>query len=60
MLNFHLIGKDQGGSDVERDATRIACLPPAKIQLPCDSPIIQVACGLHHSILLLQNGQVTN
>ncbi|XP_025833228.1 E3 ubiquitin-protein ligase MYCBP2-like, partial [Agrilus planipennis] len=53
-----LTGKDQTGSDIERDTNRITSLPPAKIQLPCNSPIIQIACGLHHSVLLLQNGQV--
>ncbi|XP_050301011.1 E3 ubiquitin-protein ligase MYCBP2 isoform X2 [Anthonomus grandis grandis] len=50
--------KEQTGSDVERDAARIACLPPAKLALPFDSPVVQIACGLHHSVLLLQNGQV--
>ncbi|XP_044762914.1 E3 ubiquitin-protein ligase MYCBP2 [Coccinella septempunctata] len=50
--------KDQVNSDVERDATRIACLPPAKVQLPCNSPVVQIACGQHHSVLLCQNGQV--
>uniref|UniRef100_A0AAR5Q5P7 PHR domain-containing protein n=1 Tax=Dendroctonus ponderosae TaxID=77166 RepID=A0AAR5Q5P7_DENPD len=48
--------KEQTGSDVERDAARVACLPPANLLLPSDSPVI--ACGLHHSVLLLQNGQV--
>lgn len=47
-----------GGSDVERETARIACLPPGKISLPVDSPVVQIACGLHHSVLLLQNGQV--
>ncbi|KAK9891452.1 hypothetical protein WA026_014685 [Henosepilachna vigintioctopunctata] len=50
--------KEQINSDVERDATRIACLPPAKIQMPCDSPVVQIACGQHHSVVLCQNGQV--
>lgn len=50
--------KEQTSSDIERDVTRIACLPPAKLILPSPSPVIQVACGLHHSLLLLQNGQV--
>lgn len=50
--------KEQPNSDVERDTTRIACLPPAKVQLPYDSAVIQIACGLHHTVLLLQNGQV--
>lgn len=50
--------KEQTSSDVERDATRIACLPPAKLNLTSESPVVQIACGLHHSVLLLQNGQV--
>ncbi|KAL1517024.1 hypothetical protein ABEB36_000844 [Hypothenemus hampei] len=50
--------KEQISSDVERDAARIACLPPAKLVLPFDSPVVQITCGLHHSVLLLQNGQV--
>ncbi|KAH1008686.1 hypothetical protein HUJ05_009221, partial [Dendroctonus ponderosae] len=50
--------KEQTGSDVERDAARVACLPPANLLLPSDSPVVQIACGLHHSVLLLQNGQV--
>ncbi|XP_017786826.1 PREDICTED: E3 ubiquitin-protein ligase MYCBP2-like isoform X2 [Nicrophorus vespilloides] len=54
----HLAKSQQTGSDVERDTTRIACLPPGKIQVPSESPVVQIACGLHHSILLLQNGQV--
>ncbi|XP_018571542.1 E3 ubiquitin-protein ligase MYCBP2-like [Anoplophora glabripennis] len=54
------IAKDQSGSDVERDATKITCLPPAKISLPSDSPVVQIACGLHHSMVLLRNGQVNS
>ncbi|XP_074033015.1 MYC binding protein highwire isoform X2 [Leptinotarsa decemlineata] len=50
--------KEQQGSDVERDAARLTCLPPAKLSLPTENPVIQIACGLHHSLLLLQNGQV--
>ncbi|XP_060534839.1 E3 ubiquitin-protein ligase MYCBP2 isoform X2 [Cylas formicarius] len=50
--------KEQTSSDVERDTARVACLPPAKLPLPSDSPVVQIACGLHHSVLLLQNGQV--
>nr|CAH7734761.1 unnamed protein product [Callosobruchus chinensis] len=50
--------KEQHGSDVEKDTARMTSLPPAKIMLPTDSPIVQVACGLHHTLLLAQNGQV--
>ncbi|KAJ8975749.1 hypothetical protein NQ317_015371, partial [Molorchus minor] len=59
-VKTNLLGivKEQTSSDVERDTTRISCLPPARIILPSDSPVVQIACGLHHTILLLQNGQV--
>ncbi|KAJ8933505.1 hypothetical protein NQ318_002558, partial [Aromia moschata] len=56
-VNILGTGKEQTGSDVERDTTRISCLPPARIIIPSESPVIQIACGLHHTILLLQNGQ---
>ncbi|XP_046604041.1 E3 ubiquitin-protein ligase MYCBP2 isoform X2 [Neodiprion virginianus] len=48
-----------GGSDLERgDAARVSSLPAAKLSIPADSPVVQIACGLHHTVLLLQNGQV--
>lgn len=46
------LGKEPGGSDVERDASRVTSLPPARVQLPTDSHVIQVACGLHHTGIL--------
>ncbi|XP_054276655.1 E3 ubiquitin-protein ligase MYCBP2-like [Macrosteles quadrilineatus] len=47
-----------GGSDVEREASRVSSLPPGKVHLPSDSPVVQIACGLHHTVLLTQNGEV--
>ncbi|XP_076287336.1 MYC binding protein highwire isoform X6 [Lasioglossum baleicum] len=48
-----------GGSDVERgDATRIASIPPARVSISSESPVVQVSCGLHHTVILLQNGEV--
>lgn len=39
-----------GGSDVERgDATRIASIPPARLCIPSENPVVQVSCGLHHT-----------
>lgn len=46
------------GSDMERDVARIACIPPDFVKLPTESPVLQVTCGLHHTVLLMQNGQV--
>lgn len=44
--------------DVDRDTPRVAPLPPAKVALPTSSPVIQIACGLHHTVVLAQNGEV--
>ncbi|XP_024084698.1 E3 ubiquitin-protein ligase MYCBP2 isoform X3 [Cimex lectularius] len=52
------VGKDAVGSDVERDASRVSSLPPAMVVLPVDSPVIQIACGLHHTVVLVQSGEV--
>lgn len=39
-----------GGSDIERgEAARIASIPPARVPIPSDSPVVQVSCGLHHT-----------
>ncbi|XP_031781072.1 E3 ubiquitin-protein ligase MYCBP2 isoform X6 [Nasonia vitripennis] len=47
------------GSDVERgDTTRVASIPPARVLFPIDSPVAQVSCGLHHTVALLQSGDV--
>lgn len=45
-------------NDVDRDTPRVAPLPPQKVLIPSSSPIIQIACGLHHTALLTQNGEV--
>lgn len=58
LKQSEMLAKEHSGSDVERDVARIACIPPDFIKLPSDSPVIQIACGLHHSVLLMQNGQV--
>uniref|UniRef100_A0A1B6EGK8 PHR domain-containing protein n=1 Tax=Clastoptera arizonana TaxID=38151 RepID=A0A1B6EGK8_9HEMI len=47
-----------GGSDVEREASRVSSLPPARVHLPSNSPVQQIACGLHHTVVMTQNGEV--
>lgn len=45
--------------EVDRDtAPRVAPLPPQKVLLPTSSPVIQIACGLHHTVVLTQSGEV--
>ncbi|KAK4016037.1 hypothetical protein OUZ56_031000 [Daphnia magna] len=46
------------GSDGDRDANKLASLSPGPIGLPSKVRISQVACGLHHSVLLTTDGQV--
>lgn len=43
------------GSDIERDTTRMTILPPARIFLPTDCPVVQISCGLHHTGKILYN-----
>ncbi|XP_063706462.1 E3 ubiquitin-protein ligase highwire-like [Culicoides brevitarsis] len=45
-------------SDADRDAPRIVSLPPAKLILPTNNPVVQVSCGLHHTVLLTLTGEV--
>lgn len=46
-------------AEVDRDTTpRVAPLPPQKVQLPTLNPVIQIACGLHHTVVLTQAGDV--
>lgn len=50
--------EDAVGSDHERETSKLTLLAPAQLLLPGSSPAVQVACGMHHTVLLLQNGQV--
>ncbi|KAL1456648.1 hypothetical protein WDU94_001361, partial [Cyamophila willieti] len=45
-------------SDAEKEPKRVSSIPPARVYLPSDSPAVQVVCGLHHTVVLLQNGDV--
>lgn len=45
--------------EIDRDTTpRVASLPPQRVSLPTSSPVIQIACGLHHTVVLTQSGEV--
>lgn len=48
-----------GGSDVEREQQpRVVPLPPQRLMLPTNSPVVQIACGLHHTVVLTLAGEV--
>ena len=57
-MRLNLDEEVAGGSDLERDTSRVTSLPPAPIALPYTCPVTQIACGLHHSIVLTQSGEV--
>lgn len=53
----------KSGDDVpilenDRDPPRVASLPPHKVSLPTNSPVIQISCGLHHTVVLTSIGEV--
>lgn len=43
------VAEEPAGSDVERDASRVTSLSPARVVIPSESPAVQIACGLHHT-----------
>ena len=45
-------------SDVEKEAGKLVSLPPAKISLPKDVKVVQIASGLHHTIIRTAAGAV--
>lgn len=51
LLVFYLIDDavNNPGSDIEKDTARMTILPPARIFLPTDCPVVQISCGLHHT-----------
>ena len=38
-----------GNSDYEQDHAKLVSLPPCRIELPTDKPVIQIASGQHHT-----------
>lgn len=54
------LGTDENSlaTDVERDAPRVATLPPQKLTLPSSSPVVQISVGLHHTVVLTLAGEV--
>lgn len=41
----------------ERDTPRVAPLPPLRVDLPTSSPVVQIACGMHHTVVLTLSGE---
>lgn len=45
-------------TDLEKDPPRVAPMAPQILTLTSSSPVIQVACGLHHTVVLTLAGEV--
>ncbi|XP_039231733.1 E3 ubiquitin-protein ligase highwire isoform X2 [Drosophila yakuba] len=45
-------------TDLDKDPPRVAPLAPQLLQLTSSSPVVQVACGLHHTVVLTLAGEV--
>nr|XP_033805293.1 E3 ubiquitin-protein ligase MYCBP2 isoform X3 [Geotrypetes seraphini] len=50
--------KDGSGERGEKDASKIATYPPGAVRFDCEVRAIQVSCGFHHSVVLMENGDV--
>uniref|UniRef100_A0A8C6XH78 RCR-type E3 ubiquitin transferase n=1 Tax=Naja naja TaxID=35670 RepID=A0A8C6XH78_NAJNA len=60
FLPFHSPTTHPNGSGdrSEKDASKITTYPPGTVHFDCDLRAIQVSCGFHHSVVLMENGDV--
>ncbi|XP_055726867.1 E3 ubiquitin-protein ligase MYCBP2 isoform X15 [Salvelinus fontinalis] len=56
----HRLEEGQEGSSErgEKDVSKITTYPPGAVRFDCEMTAVQVSCGLHHSVVLLENGDV--
>ncbi|XP_071198101.1 E3 ubiquitin-protein ligase MYCBP2-like isoform X17 [Salvelinus alpinus] len=56
----HRLEEGQEGSSErgEKDVSKITTYPPGAVLFDCEMTAVQVSCGLHHSVVLLENGDV--
>ncbi|KAK4298747.1 hypothetical protein Pmani_028926 [Petrolisthes manimaculis] len=57
LATSNILAEDGPGSDQERDASKVTSLSPARVHLPVTSPVVQIACGLHHSVVMCASGE---
>ncbi|XP_040440196.1 E3 ubiquitin-protein ligase MYCBP2 isoform X19 [Falco naumanni] len=50
--------KDGSGERGEKDASKITTYPPGTVRFDCELRAVQVSCGFHHSVVLMENGDV--
>uniref|UniRef100_A0A4W5M9H3 RCR-type E3 ubiquitin transferase n=1 Tax=Hucho hucho TaxID=62062 RepID=A0A4W5M9H3_9TELE len=51
-------GQDGSSERGEKDASKITTYPPGAVLFDCEMTAVQVSCGLHHSVVLMENGDV--
>ncbi|XP_066562691.1 E3 ubiquitin-protein ligase MYCBP2 isoform X4 [Amia ocellicauda] len=50
--------KDGSGERGDKDASKITTYPPGSVRFDCELRAVQVSCGFHHSVVLMENGDV--
>ncbi|XP_069061337.1 E3 ubiquitin-protein ligase MYCBP2 isoform X2 [Pleurodeles waltl] len=50
--------KDGSGERGEKDGSKITTYPPGAVRFDCELRAVQVSCGFHHSVVLMENGDV--
>ncbi|XP_062420974.1 E3 ubiquitin-protein ligase MYCBP2 isoform X2 [Pungitius pungitius] len=50
--------KDGSSERGEKDASKITTYPPGAVIFNCEMRAVQVSCGFHHSVVLMENGDV--
>ncbi|KAJ8737325.1 hypothetical protein PYW07_000596 [Mythimna separata] len=58
-VRFTVYESQAASSEVDRDASiKVSCLPPARVAVPGGHRIAAIACGLHHTVLITEHGEV--
>ncbi|XP_043928839.1 E3 ubiquitin-protein ligase MYCBP2 [Protopterus annectens] len=50
--------KEGSGERGEKDASKITTYPPGSVRFDCELRAVQVSCGFHHSVVLMETGDV--
>ncbi|MEQ2246774.1 E3 ubiquitin-protein ligase mycbp2 [Ilyodon furcidens] len=50
--------KDGSSERGEKDASKITTYPPGAVRFDSELRAVQVSCGFHHSVVLMENGDV--
>ncbi|KAK7153724.1 hypothetical protein R3I94_007181 [Phoxinus phoxinus] len=51
-------GRDGSSERGDKDASKITTYPPGSVRFDCELRAVQVSCGFHHSVVLMENGDV--